>query len=95
MPDGGAGELRVDQIRIGGARGCQAKAANRAREPRNAGGTVIVASSGAKSARAVSCGRMPKAACMSEQQHKHAQHGQFSWSQGTGPLPSWELARGA
>jgi hypothetical protein len=65
-----------------------------AREPRSRGGTAIVASSVAKTDRCVSCGRMPKAACMSLQQHKHAQHGQFSWSQGGGPLLSWELGRG-
>jgi len=88
MPHGGAGRLHVDQIRIGGARGCQAKAANRAYEPRNAGVAAIVESSGAKTAPPVSWGRMPKAACMSEQQHKHAQHGQFSWSRCEGPLSS-------
>jgi len=88
MLHGGAGRLHVDQIRNGGARGCQAKAAIRAHEPRNAGGAAIVASSGAKTAPTVSCGRMPKAACMSEQQHKHPQHGQFSWSRGERPLSS-------
>ena len=39
--------MLVDQIRIGGARGCPAKAANRLSVPRSAGGATVVECGGA------------------------------------------------
>ena len=43
---GGAGVL-VSQMRIGGARGCPAKTANRASDPSSAGGAAIAEGGGA------------------------------------------------
>jgi hypothetical protein len=91
--DGGAGWMLVSQIRIGGARGCPAKTANRASVPSSAGGAAIAESGGVWAARAVSCGRMPIVAWTCEQQQGHGQKGQSPWGQGAGPSSAWEPAR--
>ena len=78
------GQLLVDQIRIGGARGCPAKAANRVNVPRSAGGATASNRRGEYAARVVSVGNMPAAACTV------GQHGQLSCWHGGGVPSSWE-----